>query len=425
MYRLLDAVITFHTELVGPGQTIVYDIRILRFFRQGDTWLFRFQFDATVDGRPLLTMREGSAGFFTQGELDAGKGIVQSNMEQRPQAGTRPHDWRELVPLRAESYDGEQLEALRAGDLAKAFGGEFAGLDVERPLTIPGGRMRLVHRVTELDPEGGHYGMGSISAEADIHPDDWFITCHFVDDEVMPGTLMYECCMHTLRIFLLRMGWVAEEDAATWQPILEVKSRLRCRGQVLASTRVVTYEISVRELGYGPEPYAIVDALMYSDGKPIVDLRDMSVRLTGASREGAGVHVGPPACRSGLGSGARRCTDHRRRREDGAVRQGEHPWPSAAASRLRPTATPTAFSTKARGASHAFPVPPTSSSTASRRWRESPSSWRPAPGPEPNSMCRRSTGTSPATGSMRCRSRCCSRSRSSPADGSPPTSAPR
>jgi acyl transferase domain-containing protein/3-hydroxymyristoyl/3-hydroxydecanoyl-(acyl carrier protein) dehydratase len=286
VYRLLDAVVTFHSELAVPGETIVYDIRILRFFRQGDTWLFRFQFDATVDGRLLMTMREGSAGFFTQAELDAGKGIVQSSMEQRPRAGTRPSDWRDLVPLGKESYAAERLAALRAGDLAKAFGDEFAGLDVERPLTIPGGRMRLVHRVTELDPEGGRYGMGSIVAEADIHPDDWFITCHFVDDEVMPGTLMYECCMHTLRIFLLRMGWVADEDTATWQPIVEVKSRLRCRGQVLASTRVVTYEIDVRELGYGPEPYAVADALMYSDGKPIVELRDMSVRLTGASREG-------------------------------------------------------------------------------------------------------------------------------------------
>ncbi len=286
VYRLLDAVITFHSELAGPGQTIVYDIRILRFFRQGDTWLFRFQFDASVAGRPLMTMREGTAGFFTQAELDAGKGIVQSNMEQRPQASTRPHDWRQLVPMRKESYDAERLEALRAGDLGKAFGDEFAGLGVERPLTIPGGRMRLVHRVTELDPEGGRYGMGSIVAEADIQPDDWFITCHFVDDEVMPGTLMYECCMHTLRIFLLRMGWVAEAGTATWQPILETKSRLRCRGQVLSSTRLVTYEINVRELGYGPQPYAIVDALMYADGKPIVELHDMSVRLTGASREG-------------------------------------------------------------------------------------------------------------------------------------------
>ena len=284
VYRLLDAVVTFHGELTRPGQVIVYDIRILRFFRQGDTWLFRFQFDATVDGRPLMTMREGSAGFFTQGELDAGKGIVLTGMEQRAMPGRRPDDWRELVPMRKESYDEEQVEALRRGDLAGAFGEEFAGLGVTRPLTIPGDRMRLVHRVTELDPEGGRYGIGSIVAEADIHPDDWFLTCHFVDDEVMPGTLMYECCLHTLRIFLIRMGWIAEDGAATWQPIVGVKSRLRCRGQVLASTEMVTYEINLQEFGYDPEPHAIVDAMMYADGKLIVDIHDMSVRLTGANR---------------------------------------------------------------------------------------------------------------------------------------------
>ncbi len=285
VYRLLDAVVTFHGELPRAGQVIVYDIRIIRFFRQGDTWLFRFQFDATVDGRPLITMREGSAGFFSQGELDAGKGIVLTALKQREIAGQRPADWRELAPMRKESYDEGQVEALRRGDLAGAFGAEFAGLDVTRPLTIPGDRMRLVHRVTELDPEGGRYGIGSIVAEADIHPDDWFLTCHFIDDQVMPGTLMYECCLHTLRIFLLRMGWIAEEGAATWQPIVGVKSRLRCRGQVLASTAMVTYEINVRELGYDPEPHAIVDAMMYADGKPIVDIREMSVRLSGSNRE--------------------------------------------------------------------------------------------------------------------------------------------
>ncbi len=285
VYRLLDAVVTFHSELPGPGQVIVYDIQIIRFFRQGDTWLFRFQFDATVDGRPLMTMREGSAGFFSQGALDAGKGIVLNALEQREIAGQRPDDWRDLAPMRRESYDEERVEALRRGDLVGAFGEEFAGLDMTRPLTIPGDRMRLVHRVTELDPEGGRYGIGTIVAEADIHPDDWFLTCHFVDDQVMPGTLMYECCLHTLRIFLLRMGWIAEEGQATWQPVMEVKSRLRCRGQVLASTAMVTYEINVSELGYRPEPYAIVDAMMYADGKPIVDIREMSVRLNGTNRE--------------------------------------------------------------------------------------------------------------------------------------------
>ena len=266
VYRLLEAVVTFHSELPHPGQVIQYDIRIVRFFRQGDTWLFRFQFDSTVNGRPLLTMREGTAGFFTQGELDAGKGIVRSGLDDQEVAGTRPAEWQELVPMEKGALGAERLAALRAGALVGAFGEDFSGLDIKRPLTIPGERMRLVHRVTELDPQGGRYGMGSIVAEADIRPDDWFLTCHFSDDQVMPGTLMYECCLHTLRIFLLRMGWIAEAEGATWQPVVDIKSRLRCRGQVLASTKMVTYEIHLREFGYGPEPYAMADALMYADG---------------------------------------------------------------------------------------------------------------------------------------------------------------
>ena len=285
VYRLLDAVVTFHRELPGPGETISYDIRIERFFRQGETYLFRFHFEATVNGEPLLSMRNGCAGFFSAEELDAGKGIVRGTLDLRPRTGSLPADWVELVPVDSSSYSAAELDLLRQGDLAGCFGLLFAGLDLQRPLTIPGGSMQLVHRVMELLPKGGRYQLGFIRAEADIHPDDWFLTCHFVDDRVMPGTLMYECCMHTLRILLLRMGWVAETDGAAWQPVPGVASTLCCRGQVLESTKIVCYEVTVRELGYRPEPYALVDALMYADGKPIVEITNMSVRLTGTNRE--------------------------------------------------------------------------------------------------------------------------------------------
>jgi PfaB family protein len=285
VYRLLDAVVTFHQELPGPGETINYDIHIDRFFCQGETYLFRFRFEATVNNEPLLTMRDGCAGFFTAAELEAGKGIVRPPVDLRPRDGKRPADWQELVPMGMESYSADQLESLRNGDLEGCFGRQFAGLPIKHPLTIPGGLMRMVHRVTSLDPNGGRYGLGSIRAEADIRPDDWFITCHFVDDRVMPGTLMYECCMHTLRIFLLRMGWVTEASGGAWQPVPGVASQLVCRGQVLETTRVAAYEVSIRELGYMPEPYAVVDALMYADGKPIVEIVNMSVRLTGTTKQ--------------------------------------------------------------------------------------------------------------------------------------------
>ena len=64
-----------------------------------------------------------------------------------------------------------------------------------------------------------------------------------------------------------------------------VNSRLKCRGQVTAATKIVTYEVTVKELGYRPEPYCLADALMYADGKPIVEITNMSLRMTGLTRE--------------------------------------------------------------------------------------------------------------------------------------------
>ncbi|MCK5914152.1 MAG: type I polyketide synthase, partial [Desulfuromusa sp.] len=283
VYRLLDAVVTFHRGLPMVGETIHYDIKIEEFFRQDQTYLFRFNFEGTVNGEPLLSMRNGCAGFFTADDLAAGQGIIHTKLDLMPQPGTLPSDWRELVPLQVEAYNEEQINALYGGDLHGCFGAPFAVLPF-KPYTLPGRKLKLVDRVIELDPQGGRYGIGQITAEMDIQPDDWFLTCHFVDDQVMPGTLMYECCMHTLRIYLLRMGWIGEEDQTWCEPVPGIASGLKCRGQVIATTKVVTYRVSIKELGYNPEPFAIVDALMFADGHPIVEIPDMSVRLAGLDR---------------------------------------------------------------------------------------------------------------------------------------------
>jgi 3-hydroxymyristoyl/3-hydroxydecanoyl-(acyl carrier protein) dehydratase len=98
----------------------------------------------------------------------------------------------------------------------------------------------------------------------------------------MPGTLMYECCLHTLRIFLLRLGWIVGEG---WEPVPGIASQLKCRGQVTETTQRVTYEVVIKERGYRPEPYVVADALMYADGKPIVEITNMCLRLKGTDRE--------------------------------------------------------------------------------------------------------------------------------------------
>ncbi len=286
-YRLLDAQITFHGPLPQAGETIRYDIHIDHFFRQGDTWLFRFNFEGTVNGQPLLTMTNGCAGFFTRYELDAGQGIVLTSMEKQPAEGRLTGGYKPLVPLQVESFSDDQMNALRSGDLAGCFGSEFSRLPLNTPAGLPGGRMTLVHRILKMDPAAGRYGLGQITGEADIHPEDWFLTCHFVDDRVMPGTLMYECCLHTLRVYLLRMGWVGESDQFVYEPIIGEVSTLKCRGQVIETTSAVQYEITLKEIGYRQDgtPYVLADALMYADHRPVVQMKNMSVQLTGLNKQ--------------------------------------------------------------------------------------------------------------------------------------------
>ena len=285
VYRLIDAVVTFHRELPRVGDTVRYDIHIDEFRQQGGAWLFRFRFEGYVGDHHLMTMRDGVAGFFTAEQLAAGEGVKQTKLDRQPMPGIKPADWHDLVPQAACSLDVAGVNALRRGDLVGAFGADFAAAELDNPQRLPGGLLRLIDRVPTIDPTGGRFGLGFVRAEYDVKPDDWFLACHFVDDQVMPGTLMFECCLHTLRVFLTRLGWVGEDGAVVYQPVPGRASRLRCRGQVTAGTTTVAYEVTVREVGYGPEPYAVADALMFADGKPVVEIGGMSVRLTGLTRD--------------------------------------------------------------------------------------------------------------------------------------------
>ncbi len=282
-YRLLDAAIRFHRGLPRPGDVIRYEIEIEKFVRQGETYLFFFHFEGFIGEEHLITMRNGCAGFFTEEEVRNSGGIILTEEDTKPVPGKRSFD--ELVPLYRESYDDAAVESLRHGNLAGCFGHLFEGIQLAESLWLPKGRMRLIDRVLLLDPEGGRYGIGLIRAETDIHPDDWFLTCHFVDDKVMPGTLMYECCAHTLRVLLLRMGWVTDKPGVCYEPLIGTEAVLKCRGPVTPETKHVIYEVELKEIGYTPEPYVIADAHMYADGHRIVMFKDMSMKLTGNTKQ--------------------------------------------------------------------------------------------------------------------------------------------
>jgi len=277
-YRLLDAEVTYHAPRPGVGKTILYDIHVDGFFRHGETNLFRFHYDATVDGQPLLSMRGGCAGFFSPEELARGKGLLGTSAS-RPPVGSCGD---QFAPPGASALDRAALDRLRHGDLTPLHP-SLGTLPLGSAPRLPGGLLTLIHTIPHLDPTGGAHGLGVIHAELEIETDAWYLVCHFVDDQVMPGTLMYEGCAQALRVLLWRMGFVAPEGSWRADPVPGVTSKLKCRGQVIPGSRVLRYEVTVRELTLSPEPRAIADAILIADGKPIVEIRDMSLGFTGVS----------------------------------------------------------------------------------------------------------------------------------------------
>ena len=319
-YRLLDAKVTFHRHLPVPGETIEYRITIDRFLKQGGIYLFFFHYKGYINKKLLISMRDGCAGFFTEQEIKNSIGIVhekshhnrpdntghashgnngnsdnngnQKNKEDPENQVNLPDTFNcepsnsifhPLVPVKKQSYGDERIEALRKGDAEKCFGKAFKNIIIGKNLRLPGSRMHLIDRVTEFDPYGGRFKLGFIAAEADIRPDAWFLTCHFIDDKVMPGTLMYECCAHALRIFTQRMGWISKRDEVYYDIIPGIESDLKCRGPVTPETKKAEYKIEIKKMGYNDrkEPCVIADAHMFADNHQIVFYKDMGMKIVG------------------------------------------------------------------------------------------------------------------------------------------------
>ncbi len=279
VYRLLDCDLTFHGPRPALGETLRHAIRIHRFVRLADKLLFYFEYDCTapVDGRKVLTMRGGCAGFFTPAELSRPQGL------RLPATTPDAVDVPPRIAGAPTELDGAAMAALEQGDLAGALGPVFAAGSTSG-LRLPPSPWRVVHRVTELRTTGGPHGHGGLVATQDLRDDDWFNACHFKGDPCMPGTLMFDGCTQAVAVWLLAAGAaVGVEPGATFEPIAERPVRLRCRGQVVPGHSRLDYEVRVREahLDDPQGAWALADVILHVDGLPAVIAHDVGVRVDG------------------------------------------------------------------------------------------------------------------------------------------------
>ncbi|WP_320773308.1 hypothetical protein [Streptomyces sp. CRN 30] len=275
VYRLLGCEVTYHGPPPAVGETLRYEIHVEEHAEHEGVRLFFFRNDCYVGDELRLTVREGQAGFFTDGEL-AGSNGVRWTPGAPPERTVAPP----AVPPAAAAFGPEEVRAFAAGRPADCFG---PGWDVTRAhvrTPSPGeGRLWLLDEVTSLDPTGGPWGRGYLCAETEVRADDWFFEGHFHEDPCMPGTLMFEGCVQAMAFYLAALGFTLDRDGWRFEPVTGEPCRMRCRGQVTPRSRRVRYEVFVGGLTAGPRPALHADVLCTVDGLPAFHAEGVGLRL--------------------------------------------------------------------------------------------------------------------------------------------------
>jgi PfaB family protein len=277
-YRLLDSTLSFYGDLPHEGQTLRYDIWIDQFVSHGETTLFFFHYDCYADGKLILKLKNACAGFFTQAELESSLGIIEGNLGKSIAAGEKK-TFKPLVYTDKTSLTLPELRSLTEGRIAEVFGPQYDQQGANASLRLTGGKLLMVDEVTEIDRKGGSYGIGSIKAKKALVPGEWYFTCHFPDDPVVAGSLVAEGAVQLLQAYALSLGLQMSLPDARFQPVPELETNVKVRGQVTPDYSEIRYEIDITEVNLLPRPTIIADVLVYRDDKPAISVRNLGIQI--------------------------------------------------------------------------------------------------------------------------------------------------
>ena len=227
------------------------------------TVLQNYTFELSIDGK-VFYKGKSSFGFFPEEALAQQVGLDK---------GTEVAAWYQTQHLTPSQYMQIKLDSLYGKmKLFKA--------PADKPhYKLSGDQLKLIDNL-RIVKDGGEYGKGYIHATRFMKLYDWFFTCHFYQDPVMPGSLGVEAILQAMQVFALQQDLGKVFNCPKFVQLNNHKTDWKYRGQILQGVDNMHLEVHVKSIEMRDNQLAIIaDAFLWNEQTRIYHITDIGLGI--------------------------------------------------------------------------------------------------------------------------------------------------
>lgn len=245
------------------GKTITNKAILVSCIDHGGTILQRYTFELSVDGE-LFFKGNSSFGFFTSDALSSQVGLDK---------GEKVPAWYVTERLQAMDYMKIKLDSLY-GRMKL-----FKGTESKPHYRLAGDQLNMLDELI-IAKEKGKFSKGYIHATKFIKAYDWFFTCHFYQDPVMPGSLGVESIIQAMQVFALQQDLGKDFQSPRFVQVPHHKTVWKYRGQILSTAKEMHLEVHIKSIDRkGNQLLMVADAFLWNDKIRIYQVTDLALGI--------------------------------------------------------------------------------------------------------------------------------------------------
>jgi 3-hydroxymyristoyl/3-hydroxydecanoyl-(acyl carrier protein) dehydratase len=229
----------------------------------GGTILQNYTFELSVDGH-VFYIGKSSFGFFPGDALASQVGLDK---------GAEVLPWYATEQLSASDYMQIKLNSLY-GKMKL-----FKALDAKPHYRLAEDQLNLLDEL-KIAKNQGQFGKGYIHATKFIKTYDWFFTCHFYQDPVMPGSLGVESILQSMQVFALQQDLGKDFKSPKFVQLANHKTVWKYRGQILLPVKEMHLEVHIKTIEQRGNQLAIIaDTYLWNGKMRIYQITDLALGI--------------------------------------------------------------------------------------------------------------------------------------------------